>query len=151
MKPSQNCIDLIKKFEGCVLHPYLDAVKVPTIGYGNTFYLDGAKVSMKDKTITQAQADALLISVVNKFAAQVNALIKAPIKAPITQGQFDALVSFAYNLGVGNLASSTLLKMVNAGNKKGATQEFLKWTKAGGVVLQGLVNRRMAEQKLFLS
>ena len=141
MKISQTGIDLIKKFEGCRLNAYLDAVGVPTIGYGST---EG--VQMGD-TITQEEAETLLLKDLERFEAGVTRLVKVPID----QNAFDALVSFSFNLGLGALQGSTLLKLVNAGDAPGAAREFAKWKHAGGKILPGLVARRAAESELFMA
>src|SRR6185295_10679460 len=106
MKISQKGIDLIKSEEGLVLHPYLDIANVPTIGYGNTRYTNGVKVTMHDNPITQEEAEMLLKSVVNGVALEVDGLITDNVN----QAQFDALVSFAYNVGTSGLKGSTLRK-----------------------------------------
>lgn len=141
MKISQAGIDLIKRFEGCRLHAYLDSVGVPTIGYGST---EG--VTMGD-SITQAEAETLLLEDLQRFERCVTELVTVPID----QSAFDALVSFAFNLGCGNLKGSTLLKLVNAGDFAAASKEFGKWSHAGGKVLPGLVARRQAESDLFMA
>lgn len=134
-------ICLIKQFEGCRLEAYRCAAGVPTIGYGHTA---GVTMGMK---ITQAQAEAYLREDVRAFETAVNNVLGCGV----TQNQFDALVSFAYNLGAGALRNSTLLKRLNAGDVKGAADEFPKWNKAAGKVLEGLTRRRMMERQLFLS
>lgn len=145
---SKNGLDLIKQFEGLSLKPYLDAVNIPTIGWGSTYYPDGKKVTLQDKEITEQKAFEILEYIANKdFGYFVN---KA-VKVKLNQNQFDALVSFAYNLGNGNLQQSTLLKKVNNNDFIGASLEFEKWNKAGGKVLSGLTKRRTAEKELFLS
>ena len=145
---SKNGLDLIKQFEGLSLKPYLDVVNIPTIGWGSTYYPDGKKVTLQDKEITEQKAFEILEYIANKdFGSFVN---KA-VKVKLNQNQFDALVSFAYNLGNGNLQQSTLLKKVNNNDFIGASLEFEKWNKAGGKVLNGLTKRRTAEKELFLS
>jgi lysozyme len=109
-------------------------------------YADGRKVTLKDAAITESQALELLANTLGNYEKAVNDYVKVPL----TQNEFDALVSFTYNLGAGNLLSSTLLKKLNAGDKAGAANQFDVWTKAGGKVLQGLVTRRAAEKALFL-
>jgi lysozyme len=146
MKVSKNGLDLIKQFEGLRLKPYLCSAGVATIGYGSTMYADGRKVTLKDAAITESQALELLAKTLGKYEKAVNDYVKVPL----TQNEFDALVSFTYNLGAGNLLSSTLLKKLNAGDKAGAANQFDVWNKAGGKVLQGLVTRRAAEKALFL-
>jgi lysozyme len=139
-------IDLIKSFEGLKLLPYLCSAKVPTIGYGTTFYEDGRKVSLQDPQITEARAEQLLATHLGAFAAKVEKMVSVPM----TDNQFAALCSFAYNCGPANLASSTLLKKMNAQDYAGAAQEFEKWNKAGGKALTGLTRRRQAEKALFM-
>lgn len=146
MNPSKDCFDLIKRFEGFRSEPYLCPAKIPTIGYGSTFYPDGTKVALSDKPINESQAQTILERTVMGFAKSVNDLVKVEL----TQGQFDALVDFAYNLGAGKLASSTLLKKINAKDFTGASTEFEKWVLSGGVKLKGLVDRRESERKLFV-
>jgi lysozyme len=146
MQISNNGISLIKKFEGCRLAAYQDSVGVWTIGYGWTQPVDGRKI-IPGMVIAQVTAERLLKCGVVQYEQSVNQLVKAKI----SQGQFDALVSFAYNLGLRSLSTSTLLRKLNAGDKQGAANEFLKWTNAGGKQLDGLVKRRAAERELFLS
>ena len=148
MKISNNGIELIKHFEGLSLKPYLDVVKIPTIGYGNTFYKDGKKVTLNDKPIDETEATELLSYVAQKdFGDKILQLVKVPLN----QNQFDALVSICYNIGMGNFTKSTLLKKINQGDFRGASLEFEKWNKAGGIVLAGLVKRRLKEKALFIS
>jgi len=146
MKTGTEGLDLIKKFEGLRLKPYLCSAGVPTIGYGSTMYADGKKVTLNDDAISEQQALELLAKTLGKYEKAVNDYVTVTL----TQNEFDALVAFTYNLGAGNLLSSTLLKKLNAGDKAGAANQFDVWNKAGGKVLQGLVNRRAAEKALFL-
>lgn len=139
---------LITKFEGLSLKPYLDSVKIPTIGYGNTYYPDGKRVTLLDKEITKKEAFDMFKEVANRFAKRVDALVTSNLN----QNQFNALVSFAYNVGTGNFASSTLLKKVNRNpNDLTIKDEFLRWNKAGGKVINGLTNRRNEEAILYFS
>lgn len=139
---------LIAKHEGLRLSPYLCPANVPTIGYGNTFYPSGKKVTMQDKPITQATAMWMLKETANKFAQDVDRLVTSNI----TQNQFNALVSFAFNLGSAALGRSTLLRKVNLNPKDTSiTQEFMKWNKAGGRVLSGLTKRRAEEAALYFT
>lgn len=141
-------INLIKEFEGLRLKPYLCSANVPTIGYGNTFYEDGTKVKLTDKPITESRAIELLQFILINFEKHVDSYCRDDIN----QNQFDALVCFAYNVGTGALKSSTLLRKVNANpNDPTIRNEFLKWTKAGGKQLSGLVRRRTAEANLYFS
>ncbi|HAU4295918.1 MULTISPECIES: lysozyme [Serratia] len=146
MQVSNKGISLIKQFEGCELNAYQDSVGVWTIGYGWTQPVDGRKIG-SGMLIDQATAERLLKCGLVQYEQGVNQLVKVII----TQGQFDALVSFAYNLGLRSLSASTLLRKLNAGDQQGAADEFGKWVNAGGVRLNGLVKRREAERKLFLS
>jgi lysozyme len=140
-------IDIIKKFEGCKLSAYKCQAGIWTIGWGNTYYENGSKVQPDDK-ITQARAEALLLITVTKFWNEVKKLVKSPVN----DNQFAALVSFAYNLGIGALNKSTLLKLVNANpNDKQIANEFMKWVNAGGKPSNGLINRRRAELHLYFS
>lgn len=148
MKISENGLKLIKKFEGLSLKPYLCSAGIPTIGFGNTFYENMKKVTLQDETITEDRADSLFnFLVTTNFVNVVNRLVIVDIN----QNQFDALVSFVYNLGSGNFEKSTLLKKVNQSDFIGASLEFEKWNRASGKVLSGLTKRRLAEKELFLS
>ena len=148
MKLNKEGYDLIKLFEGLSLKPYLCSAKVPTIGYGSTFYENNKKVLMSDPAITKQRADELLQISADRFAHKVMNLVKKPI----TQNQLNALTSFAYNLGSGALASSTLLKKVNVNpNDVTIRNEFLRWNKANGVALKGLTNRRIKEADLYFT
>lgn len=140
-------IPIIRKFEGLKLKAYLCPAGVWTIGYGNTFYENGSKVQEGDK-ITLDRADKLLFFIVTKFENEVTKLVKSSIN----ENQLGALTSFVFNVGAGNLAKSTLLKKVNANpNDVTIRDEFMRWTKAGGKVLNGLVTRRKAEADLYFS
>ena len=148
MKLDENGYKLIMGFEGLSLVPYLCAAKVPTIGYGSTFYPSGKKVTLQDKPINLESAKLMLKETANVFGTQVNLLVKTKL----TQNQFNALVSFAFNLGSQALGKSTLLKKVNVNpNDITITNEFLKWNKAGGKELSGLTKRRTIEAKLYFT
>lgn len=148
MKISDKGINLIKKYEGFYSKPYLDPVGIPTIGYGITYYPDGKKVTLKDKTLTNEQATDLLKITLTNYENSVNNLVKINLN----QNQFDALVSFCYNLGATNLKKSTLLKKVNKNpNDPTIRNEFKKWVNAGGKKLNGLVKRRNEEADLYFS
>lgn len=141
MQMSQGGIDnILKKFEGCKLTAYKCPAGIWTIGYGHTSAA-GAPEVKEGMIITQDQAEHILKTDLVKYETPVAALVKIPL----SQNQFDVLVDFAYNAGVGNLKSSTLLKKVNAGNFDAVPDELMKWTKGGGKVLPGLVRRRQAE------
>ena len=139
MKLSQKGLQLIKDFEGLELKAYVCPAGVLTIGYGST----GSHVK-KGMVITEGEAEKLLQTDLLRFEESVNNLVKVPL----TQGQYDALVSFAFNCGAGALAESTLLRLLNGGDYKGAADQFKRWTNQG---LAGLVRRRKAEETLFLS
>jgi len=147
-KLSQKGVDLIKQFEGLSLTPYVCSGGINTIGYGNTYYTNGKRVTLKDPKITQKQAEELLKHSLSTYEKAVDSFCRDDI----SQYQFDALVSFAYNVGTGALQKSTLIRKVNA-NPKDVTiaDEFAKWNKANGRVLVGLTRRRQAESKLYFS
>jgi lysozyme len=139
---------LITKHEGLKLKPYLCPAKIPTIGYGNTYYADGKRVTLLDKDINKQQAFDMFKEIANRFAKRVDTLVTSNIN----QNQFNALVSFAYNVGTGNFSSSTLLKKVNKNpNDLTLKAEFLRWNKAGGKVLNGLTKRRNEEADIYFS
>lgn len=146
MKLSTDGLALIAEFEGFVGHGYNDAAGHCTIGYGHLLHTGGCSRSELARTMTRQQALELLDRDVDRFERAVSRLVTRSI----TQGQFDALVSFAFNVGEGALAGSTLLRKLNAGDLDGAAAEFGKWTRAGGVVLAGLARRRAAERALFV-
>ena len=147
MKMSKEGVDaLLKKFEGCKLSSYRCPANVWTIGYGHTSAagLPEVKDGMK---ITQKQADDILFDDLVKYETAVYGMVKQPL----TQHQFDVLVDFAYNAGVGALQKSSLLKKVNAAQFDDVPAELMKWTKGGGKVLAGLVRRRQAESAWWIS
>lgn len=140
--------DLCRQFEGLVLKPYLCPAGVPTIGIGSTFYADGRKVTMQDPPITQWQAQELFAATIHSTYLPGVMKVCPNVQTPNRLG---ALISFAYNLGVAALGSSTMAKRVNAGMWYEAASECKKWTHAGGVVLPGLIKRREAEAALLLN
>lgn len=154
MTPSKACYDLIKQFEGFRSKAYLCPAGILTIGFGHT----GTDV-LPGMRVTEAQADELLKRDVARFAL----MVEKALTAKVSQGQFDALVSFCFNTGPGkagvkdglitlkNGNPSSLLRKTNSGDKLGAAAELVKWTKANGQELRGLVARREAEQRLYLS
>ncbi len=139
MKVSQDCIQLVKYFEGFEDTAYLCPANVWTIGYGRT-----RNVKEGDK-VTEVQAERDLLEELEEFKHQVLDSVKVELK----QNELDALTSWTYNLGVGNLKSSTLLKKLNAGNKDEVPAEIVRWNKANGKVLAGLTKRREAEAELW--
>lgn len=141
MKTSKTGIALIKHFESFRPSPYLCDGGKWTIGWGHT-----KGVTKDTKPITMAEGEALLAEDLVEFEdAVTDALV-----VPVTQGQFDALVAFSFNVGAGAFRKSTLLKKLNAGDAVGAAAEFLRWNKAKGRIMRGLVKRREAEMNMFL-
>jgi lysozyme len=161
---NQAGLDLIKKFEGIPdgdpatvkIDPYLDPVGIWTIGWGHAIMVGNEFLRGKENRkaafnlypggLTLKQAEQLLRGDVLDACRDVESLVEVAL----SDNQFGALVSFTFNLGRGNLAKSTLLRKLNAGDYAGAAAEFHKWNRAGGKVLQGLVARRAAEAELFL-
>jgi GH24 family phage-related lysozyme (muramidase) len=146
MRISDQGRALIRKHEGLRLDAYLCPAGVWTIGYGHTSAA-GEPTVVPGMRITRAEADAILSRDLRAFEAGVSRLVKAQL----TQGQFDAMVSFAFNVGLGALAKSTLLRRINAGRMVDVPAELMRWTKAGGRTLPGLVNRRRDEAALWRS
>ena len=142
---SNSGVDLICEFEGEQLIAYDDGVGIWTIGFGTTIYPNGIKVKKGD-TCTEAQAKSYMAHDLKKFEQAVN----GAVNIPLNQNQFDALVSLAYNIGTGAFNKSTLVKKLNAGDIRGAADQFDVWVNAGGKRMQGLVNRRAKEKELFL-
>ena len=139
MQYSKNGLDLTEQFEGCDLDSYQDSGGVWTNGYGNTHGV------VPNSTITQSQAEYDLCANIQNAVKEVNRLVTVPL----TQGEFDALVDFCFNLGSGNLAGSTLLRLLNAGDYQGAAAQFDAWARCDGKVLAGLLRRRQAESAEF--
>lgn len=140
MRTSQKGVSLIKSFEGLRLKSYQDSVGVWTIGFGAT---RGITAGM---AITNEQAERMLVNDIGRFEPEIERLVKVPL----SQAQWDALMSFTYNLGAANLGSSTLLKLLNASDYAGTAEQFPRWNKAGGQVLAGLTKRRLAERAMFM-
>jgi lysozyme len=143
MNISDTGLSLIKQFESFRADAYLDAVGIPTIGYGTT-RINGQPVKL-GMTCTEAQATQYMRSDLQGFEDS----IQDKVNVPLTQNQFDALCSLVYNIGVGNFAKSSLLIALNQNSYRIAQARFLLWNKAGGKVLKGLVRRRLAEAELF--
>lgn len=142
MRINEEGLKLLKKFEGCKLKTYRCVAGILTIGYGHT-----GKDVTEGKVITQQEAEDLLRKDLERFEAGVEDLLKVKV----SENQFSALVSFAFNIGLNALSGSTLLKKLNAGDVTGAADQFLRWNRAGGKEVQGLTNRRHAERELFLT
>ncbi len=139
MNTSAEGIALIKKFEGCELEAYQCSAGVWTIGYGHT------KDVEEGDTISKDQAEEMLVEELHEYENYVNEYVNVAL----SQNQFDALVSWVYNLGSSNLHASTMLKVLNSGDYEGVPAQIKRWNKAGGKVLQGLIRRREAEALLF--
>ena len=146
MKASLNAFNLIKRFEGCRYNPYCDSVGLWTIGYGHLIGNGKSLPSGYNRIFTQKEIDDFLVNDLTRTESGINMLVRVPI----TQNQFDALCSFCYNLGVGTLQKSTLLKDINSSLWGAAANDILKFHFAGGVSLPGLVKRRQAEYDLFI-
>lgn len=143
MRASEGCKQLIRVFEGLNTKAYRCPAGVLTIGYGHT----GPDVK-EGQTITRDQAELLLNQDLGAVGRQVEHALDG---MRVNQNQFDALCSFTFNLGIGRLETSTLLKKLKAGDYEGAANEFLRWNRAGGQILEGLTRRRQAERRLFLA
>jgi len=150
MRVNEATLDLIKRFEGLRLKAYLDAAGVWTICYGHTSRAGPPKVKPGMK-LTKVECDEILQRDIEKFADQVAKAIKPEILERLNENQFGALVSFAYNVGIGNLRRSSVLRAVNEGRFSDVPRLLMRWTKAGGKRLRGLVRRRRAEGRLWLT
>ena len=139
METSSEGISLIQKFEGCELEAYQCSAGVWTIGYGHT------KGVVEGMTITKEQAEQMLVDELHEYENYINEYVTVAL----SQNQFDALVSWVYNLGPANLKASTMLKVLNSGKYEDVPSQMKRWNKAGGKVLEGLIRRREAEACLF--
>jgi lysozyme len=147
MQIHQKGLDLIKSFEGCKLKAYKCPAGIVTIGFGSTFYPNKSPIKITDKLNSIQDAEDLLLVTLEDFEKNVSALF---FNVTLNQNQFDALVSFAFNLGMGALAKSTLFKKIKVNpNDPTIEIEFNKWVNAGGKKLPGLIRRRKAEAKLY--
>lgn len=146
MQPSKNGYDWIAREEGCVLHPYHCSAGKATIGYGSRYYEDGRAVTLGDPAITKERAYKLMTLTANRMAARLS----SAIRVPVSQNQFDAILSLVYNAGA-VIYTSTLIKKLNAGLYSVAANEFPKWCHVKGKVDPGLVSRRARERALFLT
>jgi len=158
MKINEAGLNVIKKFEGFRSKPYLCPARIWTIGYGHVLYPEQLRLKLEDRTsyqlkpednrvFTKEEIDGLLMDELGKYELGVVRLCPGPL----TQGQFDALIAFSYNVGLGALQRSTLRSAFNRGDLDLAADAFLKYNKAGGKELKGLTRRRQAERALFLS
>ena len=140
-------LSIIKKYEGLKLNAYICPAGVATIGFGSTFYPDGRRVKLGDK-ITLQEAESILLHDIKRFEKEV----RNSVKIEITDNQLSALISFVYNVGASAFRKSTLLRKVNANpTDLSIHNEFMRWTRAGGKVLPGLVKRRAEESKLYFT
>ena len=158
MKISAKCLHMIRHHEGVRQKPYQCPAKLWTIGVGHVMYPEQGKLKIEDRNAFQTrpedmrgysmeEVDGILRGDLDRFERGVERF--CPV--PLTQGQFDALVSFSFNVGLGTLQRSTLRQKLLRGDKEGAAEELLKYCMAGGKVLRGLQNRRIDERALFLS
>jgi lysozyme len=158
MNVSPKAIAMIKHHEGLRQKPYRCPAKLWTIGVGHVMYPDQAKLKLEDRmsvslraeddrTYTMDEIDGILRNDLARFERGVEQYITVPL----TQGMFDALVSFSFNVGLGTLQRSTLRQKLNRGDKEGASEELMKYCMAGGKILKGLQNRRNDEKALFMS
>ena len=138
--------EVIKEFEGYSSEPYLCPANIPTIGYGNTMYANGERVTMDDSDITKKEAEKMLLDTIKSVEKQVKNVVEVKLKPY----QFAALISFTYNVGIGNLSNSTLLAWVNSNpDYSQIPSQFRRWNRGGGKVLKGLIRRREAEIELW--
>jgi lysozyme len=140
-------LHIIKQFEGWSATPYRCPANIPTQGWGFTRLLNGSKVKMDSPALSKEEAEVILKHELNHFERGVRRLVNVKLN----HNQFSSLVSFSFNLGLGNLQNSTLRMKLNRDDYDGAADEFPKWRKAGGRILKGLVRRRAAERSLFLA
>ena len=158
MKTSDKAIKLITHHEGCRFKPYQCPARLWTIGVGHVMWPEQAKLKLEDRnafpvrqeemrTYSQEEVDGILRADLARFEQGVRKLVTVPL----TQGNFDCLISFSFNVGLGTLQRSTLRAKLNRGDKEGAAEELLKYCMAGGKILKGLQNRRIDERAMFLS
>ena len=148
MKLNNSGYLLITEFEGYSSKPYLCPAKIPTIGYGNTYYPDNKRVTLLDKEINKQQAFEMFKLIADKFASKVSNLVKTPLN----QNQFNALVSLSYNIGIANFMNSTILKLVNKNhNDILIGLEFKRWNKVNKKEVAGLTRRRNYESDIYFT
>ena len=143
----QVAAELCKQFEGFRAKPYLCPAGIPTIGYGSTYYADGRKVTLQDEPIEEPQAEALLMHELE--TTYLPGVLRNCPGLAVDERKLNAIVDFAYNLGVGRLQTSTLKRKINAQDWEGAQEQLMLWVRGGGKVLPGLVRRRAAESALL--
>jgi len=138
--------EVIKEFEGYSSEPYLCPSGIPTIGYGNTMYTNGDRVTMDDKEIDKKEAEKMLLDTIKSVEKQVKNVVEVKLPAH----KLAALISFTYNVGIGNFSKSTLLAWLNSNpDYSEIPSQFRRWNKGGGRVLKGLVRRREAEVEIW--
>ncbi len=148
MRITNKGLDLIKKFEGCNLSPYLDSAGIPTIGIGSIRHIDGVtRVSMQDAPITPEMAESMLTKHLEGMIKKLDSMVEVDL----SENQADAIISLVYNIGVYAFSKSKLLRYLNAGDFVKAADNFLLWDKSGGKTIFGLSRRREAERDLFNS
>jgi len=139
--------EVIKEFEGYSSEPYLCPANIPTIGYGNTMYANGERVTMEDPEIDQSEAEKMLLDTIKTVEKQVKNVVEVKLPAH----KLAALISFTYNVGIGNFSNSTLLAWLNSNpDFPRIPEQFRRWNKGGGKVLNGLIRRREAEVALWI-
>ena len=144
---NERGIEMVKSFEGLALRPYVCAGGVVSVGYGCTVSRTGGPFNLDMESISETEAEALLVRDLESSEGWVSRLIKTAL----TENQYSALTSFTFNVGAGALQRSTLRMKLNRSEYQGAADEFPKWRMAGGRILAGLVRRRAAERALFLA
>ena len=143
----QIAAELCKQFEGFRAKPYLCPAGIPTIGYGSTYYADGRKVTLQDESIEEPEAEKLLMHELE--TTYLPGVLRNCPGLAADERKLNAIVDFAYNLGVGRLQTSTLKRKINAQDWEGAQEQLMLWVRGGGKVLPGLVRRRTAESALL--
>ena len=138
-------LEILKHYEGCSLDVYRDPIGIPTIGYGSIFGFSGDRISMGHRKITESEAAGLLL----RSCRQAERAIGSLVRVSLTSNQRSALISFVYNVGSGNFQRSTMRMKLNRHDYDGCANEFWKWRRAGGRILNGLVRRRKSEEQLF--
>lgn len=146
----QPGINIIQNAEGLRLKPYFDGYADWSIGYGFTLW-NGQKVASTTAPISKQQADDHLMTLAMQTLDQIKGVMTSQVFASLTDNQVSALISFVYNIGIGNFETSTMLKEINSGNTKLAANQFTRWCNSGGKYVQGLYTRRLTERNLFLS
>ena len=147
MSALDTAVTLICSFEGFVPHPYEDVTGTPTVGYGSTIWNGHRVTSTRPQSVTETEARQQVATI----AAHTLTVLQGAVRASLTDNQWAALTSFAYNVGLTAALGSTLLRMVNAGDIEGAANQFLLWDHSKGQVVQGLLNRRERERAVFLA